>query len=325
MENQILEGRADYGVETKSELVLRAIWGKQQGKLILCPPRDAITQKMKGVRTYSPEEARLQRRVVTEDSTREIKDGLVIKLNDDVDKVDWLWLKECKEICLSLDEAQMSHSALFYVEDLDREIIERVKLDDIRFEAKRLIKDSSDFRKSEITKLLGRDSKYMRPIDIADYLNDLSFKNPKLLIDTYNDEDYKIKLFLMSLIDSRIVHKDSNGFYKYESVVLGVNEAAAIYWLKDANNQSMVRQFQKIMNPIDLAPATNVVVEEIKGNDIVLDDSPEPPLEVIENKPERVSREEPTSDEFGPFKGTDAWKALSNVEKGKINKLRKAK
>jgi hypothetical protein len=320
MENQVLEGRADFGMETKKELTLRAVWGKQQGKLILCPPRDAITQKMRGVNTFSPEEARLQKRVVTEDTTREIKDGLVINLEDDVDKVDWEWIKECKEVELNLEGAQQSHSALFYVEDLDREVIERVQLDDLRFEAKKLIKDSSDFRKSEVTQLLGRDSKYMRPIDIADFLNDLSSRKPQLVIDTYEDEDYKLKLFLMSLIDAKVIYKDNNGFYKYESVVLGVNKAAAIHWLKDANNQSMVRQFQKILNPIDFnKPSEPNIVKEEKVPDTILDDSPEPPLE------EAPVAEAPITenDEFGPFKGTEAWNKLSPQAKGKINKARK--
>ncbi len=328
MDNQILEGRADYGMETKSELVLRAVWGKQQGKLILCPARDAITQKMRGVKTFSPEEARLQIRVVTEDTTREITDGLIIKLKDEVDMVDWEWIKECKEVAINMEEAQQSHSALFYVEDLDREVIERVKLDDLRFEAKRLIKASSDFRKSEIVKLLGREPKYMRPIDIADFLNDLSYKKPTLVTSTYNDEDYKIKLFIYSLLDLKIIHKDNNGFYKYENVILGVNEAATIHWLKDDANKTMVHQFHQILNPTDFKKPTGTTEEtetKLEGSVEIEEIADEIPKQ---ETPVRILHEEagdmPKGDAFGPFKGTEDWNKLSPQAKGKINKARKA-
>jgi hypothetical protein len=329
MENQIMEGRADYGVEEKSKLVLRAIWGKQQGQLILCPGRDPITNKMKGVKTYSPDEARGRKRIVDETTTRKLTDGLELNLEDEVDAIDWLWMKECKEVCVSLDEAQQSHSALFYVEDLDREIIERVKLDDVRFEAKRLLKESSDFRKSEITKLLGREPKFMRPLDIADFLNELAGSKPMLVINTYGDEDYKQKLFLLSLIDNKIIHRDNNGFYKYEGIVLGVNEAAAIYWLKDQNNQSMVRQFQKMLNPMDyLKPSDPEPVKTEPVPDVLLEETPEIVLAeapviakpTVSDTPKRVSREK---DDLGPFKGTEAWDKLSPQAKGKINKARK--
>jgi len=235
--------------ETKTKFTLRAIWGKQQGPLVLYPCRDGITGKIKGAKVLSPQEKLTCKRVVDENTNRTIRDGLEIDLQNEVDTIDWDWMKECKEIALGLDDAQESVHALFYVEDLDREVVERVTQNDLRFKAQKYVKESPDFRKAEICRLLGRDAKYMRPIDIYDYLMDEAIKHPTVIINAYEDKNYKTKLFLYTLIDRKILYKDINGFYKYNDITLGVNEESTIQWMRNDNNKDLMRQFHLLLNP----------------------------------------------------------------------------
>lgn len=264
------------GIE-KVKLTLRAVWGKQQGQLILYPPKHGITERIVGVQEMSPHEKLNAKRVVDENTSRKIVDGLVIDLNDPIDKIDWQWIRQCKEIAESLDDAQHSQAALFYVEDIDGEIIEKIRTSDLKFEAMKYVKESSEVRKSEIARLLGKDSRYLRPIDIHNYLMDEAEHKPKVIINAYRDKDAKTKLFLLTLKQKKIVKVDNNGFIRYNEEMLGVNEDAAIQWLKDPKNSDFIKQFHLLINPGYGKPESTKqeIKEEIKGTIVADKTTPE--------------------------------------------------
>lgn len=236
-------------VAGKQQITLRAVFGKQQGKLTVYPMQVGDTGKMVGVENLSEEEKRTVKRLVTPETSRIIEDGSTFDLSDETDKTDWEWIKVLPEIVESREKAHEEPRALFYIEDLDRDIQVRIKKADLIFQALKLVSESSDFKKNEICRLMGQDTRYFRPIDVEEYLKERAMNNPAELIQKYNDRYYKVRLFLYRLLDAKIIKKDGNNIYKYGEIILGVNEDAALHWLSDSNNAQFVRQWQMQLNP----------------------------------------------------------------------------
>lgn len=236
-------------VTTKKKVILRSVYGKQQGPLLVCPVTDQITGQLKGVKNLSEEEKRNTVRVVSLDTFRTISDGLVLNLDNPVDLIDWEWLKETTEIALSFEEAQHSVNCLFYVEDLDLEVEKKVSKRDLVYTAMNYIKEASSYKKSEVCRLLGQDVRYFNQLQIDDYLTSLAFETPLRITTVFEDKNSKTKLFFYALLDKKIINRGQGGVYRYEDVTLGLTEEQALYWLKDSINTDIVRQFSLLLNP----------------------------------------------------------------------------
>lgn len=224
-------------------IVLKAMHGKQQGYLDLTPARDRVTGRLRGVKPLSQEDMRLAIRAVDGNTVRKITDGLTLNLNDETDRIDWEWIKECREISLDRYSALGDPNVLFYVDQPDREVDERISKFDTVLEAGIIVKDASQVRKAEICRYLGFHTAGLPPKDILDYLADIAQKKPEKIIKANEDPQFKQKIFLFSLIDANIVKKDKNGIYRYGDIVLGLNVDAALVWLNDKANRDLVGRF----------------------------------------------------------------------------------
>lgn len=236
-------------MENEKFITLKAKWGKQQGKLILYPVQDRYTGELKGIEPYTEEEKRKLKRVVTQETNRTISDGMIINLNNETDKVDWEWMKQCLEIAGDYDACYNEPRALFYVENLDQDMDKRISVSELKFNAMSYVKQSSEAERSERCRLMGQDVRYFKSKEIYDWLMQQAESNPLKVIASYEDESAKTKLFLYRLLDHNIISKDINGMIKYGNIVLGVNEEGAVRWIQDPANRDLIVVFQQQLNP----------------------------------------------------------------------------
>jgi hypothetical protein len=229
-------------MEGKKQFTLKAVYGKQQGTLLLSPVRDRITGRLKGVKELSEEERRKERRPVTAGTQRKISDGLTIDLNNEIDQVDWDWIKYCDEIVPSFEDAQNNPKALFYIDQPDMELEKRLERNSRRFEAEKYIRESTPEQREEIARYLGQNISYMRPQEILDWLlSRLDTKNgPADVMKSKTDPKFKTRLFLYKLMDIGKVKKNVSGMFYYGEIVLGLTADAAVNWLDDPNNRDIV-------------------------------------------------------------------------------------
>ncbi len=243
--------------EKEHIITLKAVYGKQQGPLLLSPCKDRITGQLKGVKQLSEEEMRKEARPVTADTQRRVSDGLQLNIKLAVDKTDWDWMKECGEIADSFEAAQISPKALYYIDRPDKEVEDRLKRKDKRFEAESIIRNASQIQREEICRLLGQNVSYMQSHEVLDTL--LSKLDQKGGVDSIigikNDPKYKTKLFLYRCIDLKKITKRSNGMLVYGEMTIGLTIEAAVQWLDDANNRDIVA---KLFADINSAPVKEV-------------------------------------------------------------------
>ena len=233
----------------KTKITLKAIYGKQQGPLILSPAREELSGRLAGVELLSDEQAKKSVKIINEQTTRKITDGCVFDLNNDIDKLDWKWIKECGEIASDFDEAQSNPRALFYVEDLEAQTDKKLASRAQKHKAMSYVFESSTIKRQEVCRLLGKDVSYFSQRDIEDYLTELAETKPINIIRVFEDKDYKAKLFLYKLIDKKVIKISNGGVYKYNELTIGLNQEAVLYWLSDARNADIVREFHLILNP----------------------------------------------------------------------------
>jgi hypothetical protein len=240
-------------------IILKAVWGKTQGSLLLNPVRDDVTGKFKGVEELNEEELRKSVRPVYPDTQRKITDGLKIDRRNQVDKIDWEWIKENKEIVGSIEEARSSPQALFYIDQPDKELEKRLAKSDLVFEAETIVRGLSVNEQIEMCRLLGQNVKGYRPIDVRDYLLERSHSAPAKILDAKADPNAKEKLFLFDLVDAGKVKKDQAGMYKFGDIILGLNTRSAIEWLNDKKNRDIVGKLYTALYNKDEVVSSSVI------------------------------------------------------------------
>lgn len=230
-------------------IVLKAVYGKQQGRLLLQPARDRRTGQLLGVKKLSDEDKRKVPYFVDNTTTREITDGLTLDLSEDIARIDWEWIKHCPEIALSFDESQSSAHALFYVKNDEKEISERIKKVKLTQKALSLVaEEKSQAQWYSVARLLGNRMDHAKPIEVEEYLYSIAQANPQKLVDAYTDKDAKAKLFLMSLRDKDYV-KTIGGVLRFGETPLGINESQAVEFIKNPMNASIIEIMRRTLYP----------------------------------------------------------------------------
>lgn len=251
----------------KRFIELKAVFGKQQGPLSLNPARDATTGALRGVKVLSEDERRKSPRIVDADTTRKITDGLILDLEKPVDAIDWAWIKECKEISASWDAAKSEPAALFYIFEPDKDIDERINKSAKTYKAMKIVYEYSLDNKKDLCKYLGNDVDRNREKDIDDYLISIAQKTPEKLVSALDDVNYKTKVFLFTLLHKGILQRDKSGAYRYEGIIIGLNETAAIHYLNDERNRDLVGRFYTFIYGEDGPAKPASVIDQIESLD----------------------------------------------------------
>lgn len=219
---------------------MRAYHNKMQGPITLCPVFDPVSQKYRGVKPMTPQEKITAPVIIDENRSRKISNGLVLDGNDPIDVLDWEWIKYNKEIASNQKEAANSPAALYYIETPDEDLKERVKLRETKYEASKIVQESSKIDREEIAQLLGIEPSAYRPIELMDLLMERAESKPDQILKAYNDPRKKEKILLFEFVNRRIIRKDNEGFYRYGETVLGNTVRGAVDWLVDEKNRVVV-------------------------------------------------------------------------------------
>lgn len=233
------------------KITLRSYLGKTQGSLTIRPVKDKMTGRLKGVKRMTDDEMRRAIHVVTNDTERVIKDNTIIDLEDQIDAIDWEWMKFCPEIFSSLEECFSNHHiALFYVENLEKDTEERVKKRYVKKQAYFYLDEASQPKKIDVARILGTDATTFTKMDLEDYLYEIAEANPKRIIEAFEDKLIKVKLFLFGLLDKRIILVDQDGVYRWNNHILGTSEKSALDWLQMADNAMHVKRLSDELYPV---------------------------------------------------------------------------
>lgn len=236
-------------LKSRKELTLKAKYGKQQGPLVLCPVKDPVTGGLLGVKVLSEDEKKKEARVVDGNTSRKITNDITFRYDNIIDRTDWEWIVHNKEIAASREDALQEEVVLFYVDDYKAELEKSVKKKEIIFQAQSLVHKASRDRRLEVCRLFGMDGSYMEPGEVFEFLYDKATNFPEKTIAKFEDDDVKHKILMMDLVNSKVIVKDDEtGVYVYGSTKLGSKDETVVQWLKDPQNQDIVREMM-----IDLA------------------------------------------------------------------------
>lgn len=192
--------------------------------------------------------------------TFEIVDGQRFDLNDVVEKSNWEAIEYCNWIAkdrferdsegnLVIDGGAKKYGiADLYVERPGEITKAKISRKELVHRACSYIFEDSESERIKKCRVLGRDLRYAIPADILDYLIDKAEKDPRKIIQLYEGEDWKLRLFLIDALDRGVIRK-GGGIYKYDETVLGGSEDAVVLLLKDIRYKKMVDSIKRETYP----------------------------------------------------------------------------
>jgi len=228
---------------------------KTAGKHIIQPAYNSHTGWWAGVDRYSEEEKKTKNYFVTVGDRLNphlntkivLKDGLFLDLRNEIDRINWNWLKECPEIAMSYAEAQGS-KALFYIHMEGRESETTNKKTESRFEAMQLVMNDPATNYENRALLLNMDMEGERPSVIKEFLLDKAQKDPQAIVRIYRNKSMKINLlYLKAKKANKITVNPLDSVIKYGGQILGLSDEAAIAFLQ--SNEDVLELLEREVNP----------------------------------------------------------------------------
>jgi len=245
------------GTSTDKIITLRSVY--KDGKQTVQPAFDRNTGFYAGVdRIPEREKENLAYYVVvgktgkdSKENTRiKLYDGITFNLENEVDKVNWKWVRELPCVAMSFDAAQRENKATFYVHIATREAEIKLKKSQLILKAMELVKNDSPGKYVDRALLLGADMENDPQVVILDYLYEQARLHPDRVIRLYEDKTMLIYLLFRKALKSRIIFKDNSaGFYRFDNIALGNTEDSSIAYLLQKENQDVVELINRTLNP----------------------------------------------------------------------------
>jgi len=268
----------DLLVDKQEELVglitLKSVFSKEQ-KLHIQPTRDLKTGWYHGVEQLSEDEKKGRKYVVEPTSipdkniratTLTVRHGMQFNLNNEIDLINWNWVKHCPAICMTFEQVQQTPGAIFYVENEEREALTSISRIETVIKAQNYVmSDSLDYLPTRAL-LLGFNMQGENPIVIKERLLKLASdqKTAHRVIDAYESSSLSIQLLFIEAKNKGMITVE-NGAYLLDGRVIGVSQDAAIEFLKSPENKPLVVQLEKDIRPeVHLKPKVEKPVEKVE-------------------------------------------------------------
>ncbi len=189
-----------------------------------------------------------------------IEDGFTLDLSDIVDQTTWEAIKNTDIIAaersakdsqgnLLIDGGvQRYGSAELYVERPGEVTKARVTKKQLVFFAQKYIYEDSETERIKKCKVLGRNLSGATVSDVLDYMLIVSEKTPQRIINLYEDEDWKMQLFIIDAVERNVIQKRS-GVYQYEDKLLGGSIDAVITMLSDIKHRNFLNSIKRQTYP----------------------------------------------------------------------------
>ena len=198
----------------------------------------------------------------------EITSGKTYNLDNIWDKAEWEAVQNCPLIAPSRDakdkngnliidgtRATINKPARYGVAELyiDRpglEVQKRVSRKKLIFKASSLIYNDEKGVDGRLMKveLLGKDMSNQSDADVTDFLIRVAEKDPEKIINIYEDTNLPIRLLFVHAKKKGIIHI-KNKMFMYGEVMLGATEDAAVAYLINPSNKSVVDMISKETYP----------------------------------------------------------------------------
>ncbi len=282
-------------------LIIRSVYGKvaqtyfiqpcpnpKTGKLPTCVKtvdsngdmilsEDDIDKMSKGLKHFVPA-----------DKVFSIIDGTTFDLDDIVDKANWEAIEYCNWIAKDRYERDAAGNLIidggakrYGVADLYVERpgeIAKAKIDKKQqvHRACGYIYEDSEVERIKKCRVLGRNLANAIPADILDFLIDKAEKDPKQILALYEDEGWKMQLFILDAIDRGVIRR-SDGIYKYDDKMLGGSMDATVAFLKDIRYKSISDSIKRETYP-ELLPKQTIqeLENQVTANIPHFDSEPTP-------------------------------------------------
>lgn len=189
-----------------------------------------------------------------------IEDGYKLDLTTVLDKAIWEAIKHTNIIApersakdaqgnLLIDGSTHRYGAAeLYVERPGEMTKARVSKKQYIFNAQRYIYEDSESERVKKSKVLGRDLSNATVADVLDFMLGISEKDPHRIIELYEDDDWKMQLFVIDAVERGVIHK-KGGIYSYEDKLLGGSIDATIAMLKDVRYRNFLNAIKKETYP----------------------------------------------------------------------------
>lgn len=152
-----------------------------------------------------------------------------------------------------IDGSQQRYgSAELYVERPGEVTKARVSRKQMVFKAQKYVYEDSESNRIKKCKVLGRDLSTAAPADVLDYMLEIAEKDYSRIINLYEDEDWKMELFILEAIERGVIIK-RNGVYQHNDKLLGASTRAVIELLKDVRYRPFLNSIKKETYPEYLA------------------------------------------------------------------------
>lgn len=189
-----------------------------------------------------------------------IEDGFRLDLTDVVDKCIWEAIQYSDIIAkdrserddngdLIIDGNQKKYgTAELYVERPGELTKARVTKKQLIFKAQQYIYEDSESNRIKKCQVLGRDLRKAYPADVLDYMISISEKEPQKIINMYEDDDWKMHLFILEAIERGVIRR-SEGIYRYDDKMLGGSIEATITLLRDVRYKAILDSIKRETYP----------------------------------------------------------------------------
>jgi hypothetical protein len=176
-----------------------------------------------------------------------LKDGLIFDLNNEVDRINWEWVKHCQEVALSFSAAQSS-KALFYVHIEGRESELKNRTFEERYDAVKLVMEDPTTNYVNRALLLGMDMENEKTSVIKEFLLETAEKSPNKIFRIYRDKSMKIHLLYLKAKKMNFIRIDSrDNVITYGTTILGISDESAIAYLQ--TNEDILMLLERDVNP----------------------------------------------------------------------------
>lgn len=267
-------------------IILRSVYGKVNNNYLIQPCPNPKTGRMpdvvkkvnvNGDMILTDAEKNSGMYFIPEDFIKTVVDGTTFDLDNPIDKAEWEAIQYCNWIAKDRSEKDENgdlvidgNSKRYGIADLYVE--HPGEISKTRITKKQLVtkacnyvfEESLEDQRKKI-KILGKNMDHAISSDVTDYLIQLAEKDPKRIINLYEDENWKLRLFLADAIERGIIRKSDN-LYKYDDRILGGSEDSVILFMRDIQYKKLVDSMKRETYP-NLLPQKEL--QELESEDLL--------------------------------------------------------
>lgn len=164
-------------------------------------------------------------------------------------------------VAASKSEINPVEGHAFYIQDEEADAIKVSGKADLAYDAMELVREMDIIEKTDLARMLGQYVLNMTERQVDGFVKQMCIDDPKKIIATLADKDYKHRVFVKSLQDSNIL-RYNNGKYMYYQQLIGVDMDHVVSFVKDPQNADLITNWGRLLNDGNVIDVSEEVVNE---------------------------------------------------------------